>query len=104
MNWRLKELRTNRRLTQQNIADYLGVTHTTYNYYEKMKSEPNIETLSKLAVLFNTTIDHIVGRETSLINLSAMDNRTKKMIENILEMNDSQKLRCESYIDGIMGK
>ena len=104
MNWRLKELRLKLGLTQQNIADYLGVTHTTYNYYEKGKSEPDIEKLSKMAVLFNTTIDYIVGRETNLINLDAISLTKSSLIKDILNMKPEQEARAKSYIDGIMGR
>lgn len=60
---KLLELRKNNNLTQQELANILKVTQTTYQYYEKEKSEPNIETLCKLADFYNVTLDYLVDRK-----------------------------------------
>ena len=60
---RLKDLRIQRGLYQKDIAAMLGVDRTTYVKYEKGCSEPNHEMLQKLADIFNTTTDYILGRE-----------------------------------------
>ena len=61
---RLKELRTAQKLTQQQMADYLGVDRTTYVKYETDKSEPTFDTLQKLADYFGVTVDFLMGRDT----------------------------------------
>lgn len=60
----LKTLREERELTQQDMGDYLGMSRVGYFKYEKGTAEPSLETLIKLADLYNTTIDKLVGRET----------------------------------------
>ncbi len=60
---RLKELRKKRGLYQKDIANYLEVDRTTYVKYETGASEPDTETLSKLADLFNVSLDFLVGRD-----------------------------------------
>lgn len=60
---RLKELRIQHGLLQKDVAIKLGVDRTTYVKYENGKSEPNNETLQKLADIFNTSTDYILGRE-----------------------------------------
>ena len=62
---RLKELRTAQKLTQQQMADYLGVDRTTYVKYETDKSEPTFDTLQKLADYFGVTVDFLMGRDRS---------------------------------------
>ena len=47
-------------LTQQNVADALGLDRSTYSYYETGKTEPNIRGLKILAKLYNLTIDDLV--------------------------------------------
>ena len=47
-------------LTQQNVADVLGLDRSTYSYYETGKTEPNIRGLKTLARLYNLTIDDLV--------------------------------------------
>lgn len=59
---RLKDKRKSHKYTQQEIADKLGITQSTYAYYETGRNEPDLETLKKLADIFETSIDYLVGR------------------------------------------
>ena len=58
----LKTLRQKRKMTQQDIANKLGITQATYNGYEKGKHQPSIDMLKKIAEIFDTSIDIIVDR------------------------------------------
>ncbi len=57
---RLKKLRGNR--TQDDIAKLLGISRARYSHYENERSEPDTETLQKLADIFNTSTDYLLGR------------------------------------------
>lgn len=57
----LKELRVHKGLTQQEVALVLGCNQTAVGKYERGKLEPNIETLNKLARLFEVTVDYLTG-------------------------------------------
>ncbi len=59
---RLKELRLSNNLTQEQIAQKLNITRNAYTLYETGKNNPTIETLKKLADIYKTSIDYIVGR------------------------------------------
>lgn len=59
---RLRLLREEKKLKQLDIAKILGVSRTTYTQYETGKSEPDSEMLNKLADIFNTSVDYILGR------------------------------------------
>ena len=59
---RLKLLRTKSKFTQEEVANKIHVSQSAYAYYELAKKEPKIDTLEKLAELYNTSIDYIVGR------------------------------------------
>ena len=58
----LKELRTKQRIYQRELAEYLDVSVTTYQNYEKGIHEPNIDKLIALADYFKVTLDELVGR------------------------------------------
>ena len=58
---RLKELRIKNKYSQEKIAKYLDITRTTYCFYELGKREIPVNLLSKLARLYKTSIDYIVG-------------------------------------------
>lgn len=63
---RLKELRLKKKLLQKDIADYLGVNRTTYVKYETGASQPDNDTLSRLADFFGVSVDYLLGRENNI--------------------------------------
>ncbi len=44
------------------MADFLGITRQAYSKYENGQSEPDIETINKLADFFDVTTDYLLGR------------------------------------------
>lgn len=60
----LKLLRKEKGISQQQLADIIGVTQQSINKYENHKIEPDIDTLIKLAVFFDTSVDYLVGHSS----------------------------------------
>jgi transcriptional regulator with XRE-family HTH domain len=58
---RIKALRTERKLTQKDIADFLGISRQAYTKYENDQTEPDNKTLGKLAEYFDVTTDYLLG-------------------------------------------
>lgn len=58
---KIKELRIERRMTQKDLADEMGLVMATISSYENNNSQPNIDKLIHLSKLFHVTIDEIVG-------------------------------------------
>lgn len=58
---RLKELREEKGITQEEVAKILNCKQNTYQQYETEKRQISIESLKKLAILYNTSIDYIVA-------------------------------------------
>lgn len=61
----LKTLRTKEQKSQQEVADYLGITRQAYSNYENGNRNPDNETLLKLAEYFDVTVDLILRGETA---------------------------------------
>ena len=59
---RLKELRIQKGITQNAVAEMIGYSVESYARYEKGKREPDIKTLWKLADYFGVTVDYLIGR------------------------------------------
>ena len=59
----IKNLRIQKKMTQQDLAEIVGLTPTGISYWESGKSIPNIETLEKLAIFFNVTVDYLLGKK-----------------------------------------
>ena len=64
----LIKLRKERKLTQKEVADMLGVATSTYSYWETDKNEPDIHSLKLLADYFNVTIDYLLDIERTTSN------------------------------------
>lgn len=60
----LKRLRNRYNYTQQQVADKIGVTRPAYTAYEKGTRNPDSSMLSKLADVFDVSIDELLGRES----------------------------------------
>lgn len=58
----LKILRKKQNLTQQQVADAIGIGMQAYAYYEKEERDPSPDTLCKLADFFNVSLDELLGR------------------------------------------
>ena len=59
----LKEIRSKRNLTQQQVADHIGCSAVVYSRYENGIRQPSIETLLRIADLFGVTVDYLLGRQ-----------------------------------------
>ena len=60
--------------TQQDVADYLGITRQAYSNYEAGKREPDYETLLKIGEYFNCSTDYLLGnREDPAPKASELD-------------------------------
>lgn len=58
---RLRDLREDHDLTQQQIADLLGTSQTMYARYERGANELPLRHLIKLAKYYGVTTDYILG-------------------------------------------
>jgi len=59
MKNRLRDLRTAKGLTQEDLAEIIGVSRQTINAIEKEKFDPSLPTAFKMAQLFGLPIEQI---------------------------------------------
>ena len=59
----IKNLRKEKSLSQQAIANYLQITRQAYSNYENGKREPDYETLLKLSEFFDVSVDYLTRGE-----------------------------------------
>lgn len=57
----LMNARKSMKKTQQEVADYLGISRQAYSNYESGKREPDFETLLKLGEYFDCSLDYLLG-------------------------------------------
>ena len=59
MKNRVKELRKNQKLTQEELAELIGISRQAINAIEKEKFDPSLPTAFKMAKLFKTPIEKL---------------------------------------------
>lgn len=62
MYGRIRDLREDRDLTQQDLAELLHCSQACYSNYEAGKRDIPNEVLETLADFYNTSIDYLLGR------------------------------------------
>lgn len=58
---RIRDLREDKDLTQNELVKILNMHKTTYTNYEQGKREPPFEFIIRLAIFYNVSIDYIAG-------------------------------------------
>jgi len=84
---KLVQLRSEKKLTQEQIAKALGKTRVTISYYENNDRTPDVETLVDIAKFFGVTTDYLLG-------LSPCRNK-KELAKKALSEEDGIKKRYE---------
>ena len=75
-NEKLQELRKQRGLTQEELAQALYVSRTAISKWESGRGYPNIESLKTIAKFFAITIDELLSGD-ELLTIAEEDNRQK---------------------------
>lgn len=98
---RLRNLRNEKDLTQQDLADFLGITRPAYTAYESGRRQPDNETLSKLADFFGVSVDYLLGRtniRTPIETIAAHhdgEEWTEEELEDIEKFKEFIRMRRE---------
>ena len=82
-NEKLQELRKNRGLTQEELAERLYVSRTAVSKWESGRGYPNIESLKEISKFFSVSIDELLSGEKLLF---IAENENKTNIKNICEL------------------
>lgn len=65
LSTRLKTLRSEKKLTQKQLAEKINVTHVSISGYESGNRSPDTDTLQRLADFFEVSTDYLLGRTDS---------------------------------------
>ena len=71
---KLKELRKNKELTQEELSEALFVSRTAISKWESGRGYPGIDSLKEIAKYFSVTIDELLSGE-KLITIAENENR-----------------------------
>ena len=60
----LKTLRTDKHLSQRELATRLGISKSAVSMYEQGRREPDFDILNKIADIFQVDADYLLGRSS----------------------------------------
>lgn len=95
----IRSLRNTNDMTQKELADKLSISPSTIGMYEQNRREPDLDTLSKIANVFNVTIDYLVETEKS--NETDLPNMIGKQLKLLRETKhkNQQEVCCALNIE-----
>lgn len=74
---KLKKLRTDNNLTQDELAEKIFITRTAISKWESDRGYPSIDSLKTIAKFFNVTIDDLLSGD-ELLNVAEEENNKKE--------------------------
>ncbi|MBD5148542.1 MAG: helix-turn-helix transcriptional regulator [Oscillibacter sp.] len=90
---RLKKLREAKKLSQTDVAARLNVVPSTISGYESNTITPSLEQFTRLAILYNTSLDYMMGLDDRICFY--LDGLNKSQQQTILDIVDRLK---QSYL------
>lgn len=88
---RLKELRKAIKMTQQALADKIGVSRSAVAMWETSANEPDNEMLIKLSKLFNCSVDYLLGKTEDRVD--------DRLLDEVNEMSPDTLARYGNLLD-----
>lgn len=86
---RIKELRKQKGLTQQQLGNLIGVTKVSVCCYENGTRIPNLDTLLDMADIFGVDVSYLVGRDNFIIAEGNHYYMAKEEVKLIQELRNS---------------
>lgn len=105
---RLKDLRTQKKITQQELGDVIHVSKVSISGYENNNRFPDTNTLGEIADYFGVTVDYLLGRDVpnwatqeDIIDLEEMLNSNVNMAYGGENLTEEEKQRVKDVLTGI---
>lgn len=97
---RLSSLRKQRGLTQEALADLIGITKTQVYRYESNLSQPTLDVIKRLAVTLSVTADELIFEEEE----RKADDSLLLLLEGVSQLDPDEKHVIKELIEGILLK
>lgn len=105
---RLQHLREDSDMKQSDLAQMLNMKAAAISKYEKGRAEPSIETICKLADIFNVSIDYLLG-ESNIKNpyvVRKISDEQYRQEQNLLvfyrQLTHDNKMRADERVRSLL--
>lgn len=96
---RLRDLREDEDLKQEDIAKILHISKNTYSMYERGLRTIQTEMLIELAKFYKVSIDYIAGLTNNKRGLNNLEKEQEYILNMYSQLNDKNKGKVETYIE-----
>ena len=101
---RLRALREERGISQEAVAEALGITRTAYNKYESGAIKP-VRKLEELSAFFDVSTDYILGQESEISKgLREFGPRVELQVLKYIRLSESGKHMVDIMLDAVYEK
>ena len=104
---RIKELREEKKLSQDNLAKLIGTSQRNIGRWENEENEPTYSQLVKLADFFDVSIDFLVGRDdmesVQRASASGFSPEELELLKNYALLSDVERRAVQNVINGFIG-
>jgi transcriptional regulator with XRE-family HTH domain len=98
MKLKIREYREELQLTQKELAEKIGNVQRNVSNWENGTSEPDCETILRLADLFDVSIDELFGRNTSSVRRQATAGTEYAILKSVRGLSESQKYALMQFL------
>ncbi len=89
----IKKLRKLKKLTQNDLAERLGVNRSAIGAYEEGRAEPRLSTLRLLSALFECSLDDLVlGNDDLSRELSDVKGKSLRVLPIVVDKDDQEQM------------
>jgi len=105
MQNRIRELREEKKMTQIRLSIELEVAQETISAYENGRHYPSVASLLKMAILFNSSMDYIMGvSEIRLpVKEDALSQKEATALSLFRDLSENQKEKVLGFMQGMLG-
>lgn len=97
-------MRKERGINQQRLAVELNVTQAMISKYELGLSEPDIETICRIAEFFGVSSDYLLEISNEKISISShgLSDTEKEILFGFKRLDGIQKAKLQAYLQGLL--
>lgn len=107
---RIKELREQHKMSQEQLGRRIDRSKSVISSYENNIKIPPLDILTKIAVIFNVSLDYLVGIDkTKMVSIDGLTEQQKQLLQTIVfELKDKAKTtdglseRQQEILNGLM--
>ena len=97
---RLANLRKQRGLTQEGLADLIGLTKTQVYRYERSNAQPTLDVIKRMAIALSVSTDELIFEEDE----RKPDDNMALLLEGVNKLDPDEKHVIREMIEGILLK